>query len=393
MKTYRQQAKKAYAQLEESIHDMFANAPVFIPYEVSLNGSLAYGTDIPTEKPDLDVFIKTPFPVKAMQLAQVYFHKGIVKRGDLLIWYLDSYLGFPVDLVFEHPDHPKTQTLKHTEYFAEHLSEEAKKDTITFKRMAKKFNLYGAEVGGITGIACTVLATQRDEKRQKLIKKTGRQYASVYDLGSIMSWLNKGFSEYYQDRIIDPVLEGRLLTTNIPVFKQERARFRFGGLYSFWDKKVKEWKNAGYRDTRITPTRVFNEEFRNTVKFKRKEVGTDREFQRVASAVKKARNMLMHTYKHWNPIITYDILVMSKKTWVGFNIIHDRLDPVLKQIPTEVMDAELKDKLESEGKLEIEDNEKERKYFYVHKRPTTLTTSKWFTARINDMLEGKRFPP
>ena len=352
MNDYRPKALKAFEQLKVAIDTMFSEAPVFIPYEIKLNGSLAYGTDIRTEKPDLDVFILTPFPVKAFQLAQVHFHKGIVKQGELLIWYFD-WLGFPVDLVFENPEKLTTQTIYHTDYFKKNLTDRAKSFTIQLKKKAKKHNLYGAEVGGITGVACTMIGMMMDLEYERCGSGSGDSWW-LYEYGF-------GDSSY---KTIDPVVPDRCLTANIPVYKKKLAfRKLISNENIEWTYKV--------------------------IPIPRTEHGTDREYQKIASAVKKSCNMFRHIYKQWGLDIQYDIYIGTNKSIIWFNIEGEleELEPVLQQIPYGVITDEVHRTLAEDGKLEIKGTGMSMEYWYIHKNPCpNMTPELWFVTQVGENL-------
>jgi tRNA nucleotidyltransferase (CCA-adding enzyme) len=86
------------------------------------------------------------------------------------------FKDYDVDLVFIPPDHPRIDTLLHTEFMNQNLTPELKKEVIRAKAFFKSSGVYGAEIGGIVGVAieelirrhgnlekvCTVLLSSSD---------------------------------------------------------------------------------------------------------------------------------------------------------------------------------------------------------------------------------------
>ena len=114
-------------------------------------GSTAKGTFVRGDF-DIDVYILTNQPDKAYELAKTLFPQGSRKYGELLIWhFIENH--FDVDLVFAQPGYVKEDTLKHPEFFKKALTPEMKREVVKAKAFFKTKGLYGAEIGGITGVA------------------------------------------------------------------------------------------------------------------------------------------------------------------------------------------------------------------------------------------------
>ena len=101
---------------------------------------------------DVDVFVVSRDYDKLFELAKYWKPNGHIKRGELLIWNFREN-GFDVDLVFVSPEWEKFGTLRHTEFYRRALTERDREEIRKAKAFFKTYGVYGAEVGGITGIA------------------------------------------------------------------------------------------------------------------------------------------------------------------------------------------------------------------------------------------------
>jgi tRNA nucleotidyltransferase (CCA-adding enzyme) len=126
---------------------------------VTLVGSTAKGTFVSGDT-DIDVYVITERYGEAFSEAKDIYSHGHRKQGELTIWNFDRE-GYDVDLVFIPPDYEKIDTLKHTEFFDDELSEEQKKEVVKGKALFKSEGVYGAEVGGIVGVAIEELIRQK----------------------------------------------------------------------------------------------------------------------------------------------------------------------------------------------------------------------------------------
>ncbi|MEM2587637.1 MAG: nucleotidyltransferase domain-containing protein [Candidatus Bathyarchaeia archaeon] len=144
-----------------------------IDYGLVFAGSTALGTYVKGEY-DVDVFIVSRQKDEAFSRVSKCI-VGAVKKGELDIWHT-SIEGVDVDIVFLDPEHPKTQTLKHTEHYSKILNDELRREIIKAKALMKGRGCYGAELGGITGIALTELVSKHgslDEACRTLLKDKG----------------------------------------------------------------------------------------------------------------------------------------------------------------------------------------------------------------------------
>jgi len=114
-------------------------------------GSTAKDTFLP-ENSDIDIYIVTDKYTEAYEVVRSFFPNGFRKYGQLLIWNI-RYNGYDVDLVFVPPDFEKKDTLYHTDFFLTHLDEKARNEVRKAKAFFKSKGLYGAEIGGIIGVA------------------------------------------------------------------------------------------------------------------------------------------------------------------------------------------------------------------------------------------------
>jgi tRNA nucleotidyltransferase (CCA-adding enzyme) len=123
---------------------------------------------------DIDIFIVSPNYKEAYSLFKRKI-SGHRKEGPMDIWHF-IFKDYDVDLVFIPPDHPRIDTLLHTEFMNQNLTPELKKEVIRAKAFFKSSGVYGAEIGGIVGVAieelirrhgnlekvCTVLLSSSD---------------------------------------------------------------------------------------------------------------------------------------------------------------------------------------------------------------------------------------
>ncbi len=148
-------------------------------------GSTAKDTFLPGDS-DIDIYVVVEDPEGALEVARSLFPEGRKKPGALRIWNF-RFRGFDVDLVFVRPDDPKVDTMRHTLFFREHLTEEARNEVRRAKAFFKSRGLYGAEIGGITGVALEELV---------------RRYGTLEEICGL--FLEKNPQEIW---LQDPVLE------------------------------------------------------------------------------------------------------------------------------------------------------------------------------------------
>lgn len=152
--------------------------------DVVVAGSVPKGTFLRTER-DIDIFIVTPEPTPVYSLLWTeQFRTNLrKKRGELRIWSYERD-GIGVDLVVVEPEQEAVSTLRHTEFYSKQLTEEQKREVIRGKALFKTFGAYGAENGGITGVAV-----------EELIRRHGDLYAACKKLLEGPFWL--------QDPVLD----------------------------------------------------------------------------------------------------------------------------------------------------------------------------------------------
>lgn len=119
--------------------------------EVMAVGSTAKDTFVKGDM-DIDIFIVSPQYKQAYNLLSKDFSQGRRKVGPMDIWHF-LYKAYDIDLVCIPPNHPRIDTLTHTSFMNRHLSQNQKKEVIRAKAFFKSKGVYGAEIGGIVGIA------------------------------------------------------------------------------------------------------------------------------------------------------------------------------------------------------------------------------------------------
>jgi tRNA nucleotidyltransferase (CCA-adding enzyme) len=122
-----------------------------IEAKVMAVGSTAKDTFV-SGSTDIDIFVVSSNYRSAYDLIKNKIKNGSRKEGPMDIWHF-TYKGYDVDLVFIPPDHPRIETLEHTAFMNRNLTAELKKEVIKAKAFFKSHGVYGAEIGGIVGIA------------------------------------------------------------------------------------------------------------------------------------------------------------------------------------------------------------------------------------------------
>lgn len=166
-------------ELQELLKDI---NPKIVPV-----GSTAKGTFISGDA-DIDIYIITDRYLEAYDRASAYFKNGFRKYGELLIWNFPRN-GYDVDLVFIPPTYEKIDTLKHTEFFNKHLTDRDRLEVIKAKAFFKSHGVYGAEIGGIVGVALEELV---------------RRYKTLENICKVLT-----SHKYGELWIQDPVLAGK----------------------------------------------------------------------------------------------------------------------------------------------------------------------------------------
>jgi len=141
-------------EVREWLSRLEAEADV-IPVGSTVKGTFLRGTS------DIDVFVVSPQYEKLFTHVKYWKPEGKVKRGELLIWNYRKN-GFEVDLVFIPPDYPKIDTLNHTSFYKENLSESMKNEVRKAKAFFISVGTYKAETGGITGVAIEELIRKHE---------------------------------------------------------------------------------------------------------------------------------------------------------------------------------------------------------------------------------------
>lgn len=122
-------------------------------------GSTAKGTWLSGES-DIDIYVICDNKYLTHRKVKELYPKGHDKKGQLTIWNFQLD-GFDVDLVLVNKDFKKREdTTKHTAFFNEHLTNEERYEVRRMKAYLKTKGVYGAEIGGIVGVAVEELMRQ-----------------------------------------------------------------------------------------------------------------------------------------------------------------------------------------------------------------------------------------
>jgi len=121
-------------------------------------GSTAKGTWL-RDQSDIDIYVISEDKNRAYELVKETFPNGHDKKGQLLIW---NFIlnGFDVDLVLAVKGIKREDTMQHTRFFKEHLSKRQINEVRKAKAYLRTRGVYGAEIGGIVGIAIEELIRQ-----------------------------------------------------------------------------------------------------------------------------------------------------------------------------------------------------------------------------------------
>lgn len=140
--------------LERTLHELKGILYQFLGTELDLHlvGSTAKGTWLRGEA-DIDIYVvhRKLSETKVWTILQEAFPEGRVKEGQLKIWSL-RYGEFDVDLVLPKAG-KREDTILHADYYNRNLTDAMRADIRTAKAWFKTFGVYGAEIGGIIGVA------------------------------------------------------------------------------------------------------------------------------------------------------------------------------------------------------------------------------------------------
>lgn len=162
-------------------------------FQVKDVGSTAKGTWI-SGKSDIDLYIYgTTGCEHELELIQHLFPDGHIKHGQLTIWNVEIE-GYDIDMVLVNKDFSKREdTTKHAEYFNTHLTNEMRNEVRLAKAYLRSRGVYGAEIGGIVGVAietlilnkgtfmevCKLLATAKPNIQDPTMKADRNLLASI----------------------------------------------------------------------------------------------------------------------------------------------------------------------------------------------------------------------
>jgi len=121
-------------------------------------GSTAKGTWL-SDQSDIDMYVLTEDPQRAYELVKETFPQGHDKKGQLTIWNFQLN-GFDIDLVLAIRGIKREDTMQHTAFFKKHLCKRQVYEVRKAKAYLRTRGVYGAEIGGIVGIAIEELIRQ-----------------------------------------------------------------------------------------------------------------------------------------------------------------------------------------------------------------------------------------
>lgn len=292
--------------------------------------SIESGGSVPlqtyTDNPYIDIFILTNknFIKIVYSMIKRKFPNGHRKEGELEIWYIDDYKGYPVDFVVLDKDHIDIQTLEHTRYYRRIFKENQNADEMRqnikdLKNFLKMINCYGAEKGGFTGIAVTRMIELYHTPADSL----------KFGLDTLY---NKKFY------VEDPVKKGRNLVASVRPEKKwllEQLWLKYGNDPSHYPVVDLSYLMSNY-------------DIVYWVKRKRSE-GTDREYQFLTKCATKSFNIVSNTIKEWKPKIVYDTYFDNKEMYLAVTLSCDQLTYKNKHIPRKVLRKEDLEKLKRTG--------------------------------------------
>jgi len=317
-------------------------------------GSVVLGTYV--NIPDIDIIIECSKPYDVMRTLQRTYPQGHRKIGELRIWYVPKIYGYPMDFTVYGPDEPKTQTIKHVEYFQNVLTDDMRERVRELKRFFKDINCYGAEVGGITGICITRMAEKFPTVRDAL-----------YDLfQNLVHW-----KRYY---ISDPVLDERNLFASVTKLKRGKM-IRPILMYHWKDERT------------VVDLNYFFDNYDRIYRIRRnKTMGTDREFQFVYTSIRKVWKEMKQRIRWWKPTIDYDILFMDRDICVGATISPEKLEgPAYELIPIEVLSKKAHENLKRLGAKPTED----LAYLRYERKPPFKNVTREFDRLLFTRLSEK----
>ena len=258
---------------------------------IEAGGSVPLGTYV--GEPDIDIFILCKRKQGIIRDLRMFFPYGMEKAphsdDGLDIWFVPNLYGYPVDFVILDPDHIRIQTLEHTRYYMNIMTDELRERVKEIKRFFKRVNCYGAEVGGVTGICCTRLA----ELYPTAIEAVDTVVHNLYNRDYIVE---------------DPTLPGRNLLASVTEHK--RFNLVWNSMHCFPDVDLA----------------YFFENYGMVYEIKRiKRIGTDREYQFITRCVRKAWAEIKHRIKNWNPHMRFDTLFTPNTVYVGVKIVPNEI--------------------------------------------------------------------
>lgn len=149
-------------QVRNQINSLTAKLRLLLGSRTKIDpvGSTVKGTFV-SGSCDIDIYITTKHIDKFFKIVQSHFQPGHVKDcGTLLVWFT-RVNNYDIDFVFITPESAKYDTHLHTKIFGKQLTSDQKEDVITLKAFFKTYGLYGAEMGGITGVALEALVLSK----------------------------------------------------------------------------------------------------------------------------------------------------------------------------------------------------------------------------------------
>lgn len=123
-------------------------------------GSTAKGTWLKGTS-DIDIYVICEDKKLTYENVKKLWSHGHDKKGQLTIWNF-QHNGYDIDLVLVNKGfHKREDTMLHADYFNRLLTQEMKNEVRKAKAFFKTYGVYGAENGGIVGVAIETIIVQR----------------------------------------------------------------------------------------------------------------------------------------------------------------------------------------------------------------------------------------
>ena len=163
-----EEERKRVREVIEELKEKLSNVGEAIPA-----GSTAKDTFLSGDT-DIDLFIVSENREETLRKVAELFPEGKEKKGTIKLWNF-KYKGFDVDVGIINKEYTNRWfTLEHTDFYLEKLNEEQRNEVRRLKALFKSYACYGAENGGITGVAIEELIRRYKDSRKACEEIIGR---------------------------------------------------------------------------------------------------------------------------------------------------------------------------------------------------------------------------